>query len=223
MISIIIPCKGRLDHLKQSLPPLLVQMGPTDECIVVDYDCPENCGDYAIAQGAQVVKLENAPIFNLPHARNLGAKAAAGDVLVFLDADMIALAGWLENVTARIAAGTHKLLHTGCGSCAIARETFESINGYDETFEGWGDEAVDFFYRCERVLNVEQVASYKRILLKEIRHGDEDRTRFYVEKNPRANQTRSLYHRRGRGNRPINPAGYGKPGFRADPEGKFKN
>lgn len=223
MITTIIPCKGRRAHLEQVLPALLEQVGPDDQVIVVDYDCPEDSGDYAIDQGAEVVKLDNAPIFNLSHARNLGAKAAGGDVLVFLDADMIPKPGWFENATGRIVAGTHKLLHTGVGSCAVARETFEAVNGYDESFEGWGDEALDFFVRCERILQVEQVASYKRALLKHIKHSDEERTQFYTEKNHRINQNRSSRHRRAKKGRPVNPGGYGRQNFRADPEGKFRD
>lgn len=222
-ISVIIPCKGRLAHLKQMLPELLDQIGDDVQVIIVDYDCPDNCGDWAIDQGVEVVKISNAPIFHLPHARNLGAKAATGKVLVFLDADMIPQPGWFENATARVVAGTHKLLHTGCGTCTIAVETFNEVRGYDESFEGWGDESIDFHVRCERVLTYHDISSYKRELLKHIPHSDEDRTRFYVEKNHRVNQHKSSRHRLAKKGRPVNPGGLGKADHRADPKGRFKD
>jgi hypothetical protein len=39
-LSIVTTCKGRLHHLRRSLPGFLAQ--PDTQVIVVDYDCPED-------------------------------------------------------------------------------------------------------------------------------------------------------------------------------------
>lgn len=222
MRSIIIPCKGRLAHLKETLPALLAQVGQDDQIIVVDYDCPDGSGAWASTLGIETVDLENAPIFNLSHARNLGAAAADPDaeILVFLDADSIPQPGWLDAVSVPIALGDVGLVHCGPGSCGVRRSVFEHVNGYDESFEGWGDEAFDFWNRCEKV---EPYTTYRRDLLKVIGHSDEERTKFYFEKNPKTNQNRSAAHRRKRHGKPVNPGGYGKKNFRAHPQGKFQD
>src|SRR5260370_11681104 len=38
-LSVVVPCKGRLQHLRRSLPTFVAQ--PDSEVIVVDYDCPD--------------------------------------------------------------------------------------------------------------------------------------------------------------------------------------
>lgn len=48
-ISVVIPCKGRLSHLRHVLPYWLKQETPPAEIIVVDYGCTERCGDWVNA------------------------------------------------------------------------------------------------------------------------------------------------------------------------------
>ena len=107
MNSIVMTCKGRLSFLQQSLPKVMEYKSPDDEVIVVDYDCPDDSGTWAKAQGAKIVKLNNAPIFNVCHARNLGANAAHPntDVLIFLHADHVISQGWIEAVADPILSG----------------------------------------------------------------------------------------------------------------------
>ncbi|MBM4221050.1 MAG: hypothetical protein FJ170_03775, partial [Gammaproteobacteria bacterium] len=74
-LSFITTCKGRLQHLMQTLPKMAAQ--PGTETIVVDYDCPDNSGDWVAANfpAVRVVRVKDQPIFVASRARNLGAAA----------------------------------------------------------------------------------------------------------------------------------------------------
>lgn len=223
MLSVIIPCKGRLQHLKETFQAVLSQRMPTDQVIVVDYDCPDETEAWLVDQdilGVGVVKLKNAPLLNLAHARNLGARAArpSSEILIFLDADSVPQPGWLTAVIEPIRSGEFGLVHCAPGSCSVSKELFYQINGYDESFEGWGDGEYDFWSRCEAI---RPATTYPMDLLHIIDHSDEMRTEFFFEKNKEANQNRSSQHRRSKKGKPVNPNGWGRMDFRADPEGRF--
>src|SRR5215831_1429088 len=87
-LSFITVCKGRLAHLKQSLPLLAAQTGT--EAIVVDYSCPQGTHDW-VAQNfpkVKIVKVDDDPGFCVARGRNLGAAAASTARLCFVDADV---------------------------------------------------------------------------------------------------------------------------------------
>ena len=101
-ISFVTTCKGRLAALKQSLPRMVAQ--PHAEVIVVDYDCPEGAGAWVAAEhpAARVVQVRDAPMFNIARARNLGAQAARGEWLGFVDADILLDEHFMEQALARL-------------------------------------------------------------------------------------------------------------------------
>ena len=89
MITFIIPCKGRLEHLKKTLEFVMAQKNDV-EVIVVDYDCPDNAGNWVeqAFPSVKVVRSDQQTIFNASKARNLGLKAATSEFVCFLDADI---------------------------------------------------------------------------------------------------------------------------------------
>jgi len=149
--SIITTCKGRLEHLKQSLPRMAVQAGA--EVIVVDYDCPDGTGDWVAENfpAVRVVRVQNAPIFRIAHARNLGAAEARGRWLCFVDADIL--------LDERFAVQALPLLQEGAfysfahpmasayGTVSCQRDDFSAIGGYDEVMEGYATEDRDLYLR----------------------------------------------------------------------------
>ena len=87
-IALITTCKGRLHHLRETLP-LMASQG-ADEIVVVDYGCPDGAGDWVEREfpGVRVVRVDDDPGFCLPRARNAGARASSARWLAFVDADV---------------------------------------------------------------------------------------------------------------------------------------
>lgn len=154
-IDIIITCMGRLEHLKQSLPLALSQKHAN--CIVVDYSCPERCGEWIENNGltAQVVRVPGQKHFNASHARNSGAAAGNAPWIFFLDADMLLDTQAIKTIHPLLTSNSlflFEILDPGSGvmgSCLCKREAFEKIGGYDEIFRGWGREDEDLYARLQ--------------------------------------------------------------------------
>lgn len=180
-LSIIVTCKGRLRHLKETLPAMAAQPGA--ETVVVDVDCPEGTAAWvrqALPQ-VKVVRMENEPLFNIARARNRGAAAAASDLLAFLDADSLLHPDFAAAAVAATSPGNYTQCVHGrkqlMGCVVVPRAAFEAVQGYDEVFQGWGGEDRDFYRRVERLgLRREEMAPH---LLGCIHHGEELRTQFH--------------------------------------------
>jgi glycosyltransferase involved in cell wall biosynthesis len=163
--SIITTCKGRLAHLRQSLPRSIAQVDC--ETIVVDVDCPDGTAA-AVARDfplARVVTLQDGSFLNVARARNRGAAAATGEWLIFLDADILVATDFVTRLQPRLKPGTifrfgpSKGRVTGTnGSCILHRDDFAAVGGYDEAMECYGGEDNDFYFRVELLgLSVEML------------------------------------------------------------------
>jgi glycosyltransferase involved in cell wall biosynthesis len=152
--SIVCTCKGRLDDLKRTLPEFLKQ--GNSEVIVVDYDCPDGTSSYVARAhpDARLVSVTNKPKFNLPHARNLGVAQAKGEILIFLDADVIIAGNFVKYIDQNLAAGSFAHFAAPArnslrGQSAVWRRHFTAIGGYDELMDGYGGEDLDFYMRLK--------------------------------------------------------------------------
>ncbi|MCS6952386.1 MAG: glycosyltransferase [Bryobacterales bacterium] len=85
-LTVIIPAHNAADDLAQCLQCLFQSETPPYECLVVDDGSTDETAEVAEKLGARVLRTggRRGPA----HARNLGARAARGDVLLFLDADV---------------------------------------------------------------------------------------------------------------------------------------
>lgn len=150
-VSIVTTCMGRLAHLREALPTWTGQPGA--EVVVVDWSCPEACGDWAAAAfpGVKVVRVPGRAHFHLTAARNAGAAAASGPWLAFLDADVRLDPGFGAAVFPRLQEPAFWLAEGGpkelSGSVLVPRAAFEAAGGYDEALVGWGSEDVDLYRR----------------------------------------------------------------------------
>ena len=90
MLSIIIPAFNEAGHIGRCLDSIsaAIESGPLPsaavEVIVVDNNSTDTTSEIARQHGATVVF---EPVNQISRARNVGARAADGDWLVFLDAD----------------------------------------------------------------------------------------------------------------------------------------
>jgi GT2 family glycosyltransferase len=188
-LCFITTCKGRLEHLKRSLPTRVDQPGTSS--VVVDYDCPDGTAAWVATNhpGVHVVKVENRPFFNASEARNLGAAhevARAAKWLCFIDADVLLNQDFSRVVTALLEPGFLFLANVdrfdATGMCICGREDFDAIGGYDTAFRGYGVEDEDLVMRLRM-----RGARVKRfpgtVLAAILRHDGAMRTAHHAQKD----------------------------------------
>ncbi len=100
--SVVIPARNAASDLGECLASILGRSGepPPREVIVVDDGSTDGTAAMAEARGARVIHLAG---LGPAAARNAGARAASGDVLVFLDADCVPEEGCFEALVAPFA------------------------------------------------------------------------------------------------------------------------
>lgn len=144
-ISIITYCKNRMSEALNSVPRTLSYLRDTDELVFVDYDCPsktyiriKNMNDPRI----KIVRLEHLRWFHTNHARNVGAKNADGDILMFTDVDHYVPADVIIE-TRTLSMRTFGIMPneiTNWGWLAVHKINFYAVNGYEEAMCGYGED-----------------------------------------------------------------------------------
>jgi len=180
-ISVVTTCKGRLEHLRQTLPLALAQ--PFAEAVVVDFDCPDGAGDWVARTypSVKLVRVTGEPRFQPARARNLGAAAATSPWLLFLDADIQLAPGFLAQAAPLLTPGVfvraNPRLQQQWGTIFVSRADFEALEGYDEVFENWSGEDTDLLERL-RIAGVRE-DFYDGALAIPIPHDDALRVRHH--------------------------------------------
>lgn len=95
-VSIVIPAFNSAEYLRACLQALGTDADPYREIIVVD-DCSTD-GTRSVAAEFPVTVLATEQRRGPAFARNLGARAARGEILVFLDADVCAHSDTIERI-----------------------------------------------------------------------------------------------------------------------------
>lgn len=159
-LSVIITCKGRLAHLRTTLPHWLRQDARDVEIVVVDYGCPDGTAAWLAEHypSARVVAVtRDVDEWNGSRARNIGARAALGQWFAFADACLLPGDDYLSRMLrpALDGAGLVKLIHgfdrgrpLTNGACLVARRLFYQVHGFDEGSTLWGFLDADFYARC---------------------------------------------------------------------------
>lgn len=186
-VSVIIPCKNRLDHLKETLPLILNQSYGDFEVIVIDYNCPQKSGKYAEAMGCIAVYCDvKENEWSLSRARNQGYYHANGEMLLFLDADAKLIdPEFIEKhvnhcVDGSFVCGWGFGEATGC--LMLRKSAFKAACGYNELISSWGAEDIKLYQRLES-----DFAQERRVWLggiETIKHGDEWRNYYHGGKDP---------------------------------------
>lgn len=186
-VSVIIPCKNRLNHLKETLPLVMGQSYSDFEVLVIDYNCPQRSGEYSEKMGATTVYCDVAPNeWSLSAARNQGYFHAKGEMLLFLDADAVLsdpdfIAKHVNYcVDGSFICGWGVGEATGC--CMLRKRAFEAADGYNELIKSWGAEDIRFYQRLEGMLAQERRNWLGGITC--LNHGDEFRNEYHGGINP---------------------------------------
>lgn len=179
-VSIITTCKGRLHYLLQALPEMVRQQ--TAEVIVVDFDCPQDTADVVQAKfpGVRTIKIDDRPVMNLSEARNIGAANANGDVLAFIDCDIVlandfldALNGWSARTY-----GEFVGINDIRGTCVVPRDAFLFVGGYDEVITAYGAEDLDLYTRL-RLVGLERIVLSNKLIARALENTPEERVRYH--------------------------------------------
>lgn len=183
MVTTIIPCKGRLHHLKETIQAITDQT-INHEVVVVDYDCPDGTYQWVNSLGIDNLRAFKADTkgsdkFNLSRARNEGVRNSKGDILFFCDADTILSPAFLAVHLSKPLEG---FFYCGwgygesTGNLIVQRAVFEQVRGYNEALKGWGFEDIDIYRRME-------AAGYMRKPFiggtRSISHDNNDRVKHY--------------------------------------------
>jgi len=178
-VSIITTCKNRLSHLQQTLPLMLQQSQA--EVIVVDYGCPQKTGDWVESHYPQVkvIRIDDDPGFKAARARNAGAQIAKGDVLFFVDADILLKTDITKAVMQLPERKPDSFFVDASrrddirGTILLPANLFRYLGGYDEAFTDWGGEDGELTDRLQ-----EQGAHWMFLpenYMQSIKHSEDDR------------------------------------------------
>ena len=96
-VSVVVPVRDNAGDLAECLQALARAAGTSIEVIVVDDASSDDSAAVATRMGARVVRLERNG--GAGAARNAGARHASGDVLVFVDSDVVVAADTIAGLT----------------------------------------------------------------------------------------------------------------------------
>lgn len=96
MISVIIPTLNEEKNLGICFKSLMEQTIDNFEVIIIDGGSKDRTLDLAEAYGFNILEVEKKRDHDVSAAKNEGAKHAKGDILLFLDADMVLERNCLE-------------------------------------------------------------------------------------------------------------------------------
>lgn len=99
-VSVVVPALDEAERLPALLADLAAQTLPAAEVIVADGGSSDGTAGLAEAGGARLVRSERR---GPADQRNAGAAVAAGDLLLFVDADVRLSPGFLDSLTAEAA------------------------------------------------------------------------------------------------------------------------
>ena len=98
LATVIVCTRDRPASLRRTLGSLLEGDYPHYEILVVDNDPAKPATRSLVADLGGNVRYSAEPLPGLSRARNRGVREARGEVLAFIDDDVIADRGWLRNV-----------------------------------------------------------------------------------------------------------------------------
>lgn len=177
MIAFCTTAKGRLDHVKKTLPRNISD-NPGSIFVLLDYNSNDGLAEY-ISENFQsemtecrlaYYQFKENVSFQMSHAKNMVSRCAileGADILVTTDADNYAGQGFERFISDNMEPGVFlcpdfpkiKSLPHGkgrpqrgyAGRLAINAHDFIKMGGYNETFNTWRGEDIDMIARLQRL------------------------------------------------------------------------
>lgn len=149
-VSVIVPTWNEAKYVPVLLASLRAQTRPPREILLADSESTDGTLDVGLAAGATVLSGERR---GPGEGRNRGARAAQGEVFLFLDADCIAPPGLIEAVEAALRDPDVVGGATGFAPAEahpMERVLFALANGYQRAMTLWGfphNAGYCFFFR----------------------------------------------------------------------------
>lgn len=233
-ISFCTVCKGRLHHLRETLPRNIAMAEGFDdvEFLILDYNSQDGMEEWArrelaphVASGRLTYYHEKTALYHSSgHSKNVLFNFAANGIVVNVDADNFFAAGYIQSVI-----DAHKanpmIFMTGpqvivkgapkdgtYGRISIPIGLFHELRGYDEEFYGWGAEEWDLMNRA-RATGYSQVKIPMASIGTALDNTDEERyLKNYDPSRERllSNQANIRIAKERPPGAVINPRGYGK-------------
>jgi len=187
-ISIIIPCKNRVEQLLKCLPTVLSQTWQDIQVIVIDFNCPVLSKKKLPQDIINDTRVDVWPIavskwhWNLAESRNAGYGFTKGDILLFLDADTLLEPTFIEMAVKKLnktsfVTGLNSPPWNGCGCLMVNKKDFYSVKGYNESMTGWGMEDINMYSRLELMGLTHEY--FDPNLIENMSHSDEQRNEYH--------------------------------------------
>ncbi len=168
-------CKGRLQHIQQTLPKNIQDnQNNGAKFVLLDYGSPDLLQEYLRTEHAADIEAGRLIVYYLPepgpfrmaHAKNLAHRLGileGADVLVNLDADNFTGPDFGSYVAAHferddvfmwanmIKSGPNRLPRGISGRIAVNSHAFIKAGGYDEQYNTWSPDDKDFNARLRRL------------------------------------------------------------------------
>lgn len=183
LVSVIMTTKKEEKYIEKTLKAIRQQTYKPIEIVVCDDQSKDNTVAIAVEYGAKVIVRKS----NIPQGKNIAARFAKGEFLVFVDADTIIEKNWIKNSLKHLKKKENVMVvgsfrsqektflgdllcmlwsdiipgflrifrhvgHPGGATFALRKETYEELDGFDETFITFED--ADFCWRASKIGNV---------------------------------------------------------------------
>lgn len=206
MLTIISTYKNRRHHIEKTWLTWEIQSNHSYQILIVDYKSDDNLKSLFENHKHKVktihTRCENVFGFCISHARNIGARIADSEWLCFLDVDTYLHFNFIEWVLESIkqskgnfylaAEDSHVRKEIINGGLIICKKTdHDRIFGFNENFQGWGYEDIDYKIRLEN--NGMRRLHIPDTLYSCIQHPDQERTQCHsVEKETSWTRNRQI-------------------------------
>ncbi len=95
-ISVVIPVYNGAEFLKKNLPALVASADSETEIILVDDGSTDNSVEIGEQFGAKIISLNKNS--GSAHARNIGVEQSKGEIILFIDADVVVQPETIQNL-----------------------------------------------------------------------------------------------------------------------------